>query len=191
VVAAIEETLTIAPPAAEHRSDDVDAHQPGERAGIEIGDRDLAAADARVVDQRDGRAEALVDLGEHPLDVALVGDVALNRGGSPAGRGDLGDDGIGGVAPLAVVDGDGIAPFGGKPRRRRADPARAAGDEQNTGHVLILLVAAPPSGSPGGHRAHRLDRLVDARAVDIEMRDGAQPAALAGADANPVSEEPA
>ena len=146
MVAAIEERLTIAPPcaaargrhpphrlaAAQHGADHVDRQQALEARLLELGDRRRAAAvDAGAVDQRGEAAEALIDLAEHALDLVLLGDIGLDGDRPAAGGLDLGGERLGALARPLVADGHRIALAGGEPRRRRADPARAAGHQHD------------------------------------------------------------
>ena len=81
-------------------------------------------------DQRRHR-ELAVAIGEQPHHLGFDGDVGLQGDGATAGRGDLRDDGVCGVAPDPVVDGDRVAASGGEAGGRAADATTAAGDEKD------------------------------------------------------------
>ena len=77
---------------------------------------------------RPERARGLV---EHPHDVGLLRHVALQRDGVAARFLHRVGNVSRGFGVLNVIDRDIVAARRGKPRRRRADAAAAAGDEKN------------------------------------------------------------
>ncbi len=116
------------------------------RAASIASTRICALEHAGVVHQRGHRPQLAVTRGEEVHDVGFDGDVRLERHGAAACGGDVGDDGIGGVAAVAVVDGDRVAARRRQAGNRGADAATAAGDEEDA------------IGVAGGHRgslAHR------------------------------------
>src|SRR5690606_11357457 len=108
---------------AEKRARDVDVEDPANRGGIVALEASGVSGDAGVVDERRQRAELPVDDVEDPEHVVLVRDVALNEGDAAALDADLVGEPARAILAGDVVDADGIAATGGKPRRRCSDAA--------------------------------------------------------------------
>nr|KGD10752.1 hypothetical protein DO63_5807 [Burkholderia pseudomallei] len=110
----------------------VDVEDPVERVVGGVGERPRLQ-DARVVDEHVDAAELPLDGVEHPAHVVRAPDVRPHRERGRAARAQLGDERVGFGAARRIVDGDRKAVARKAPRDGRADAARRAGDERDSG----------------------------------------------------------
>ena len=98
-------------------------------------------------------AERLLRLGEQPLDVGRLGDVALHGDGLAALAGDLGDDAVRAFLAGGVVHDDRRALGAQRPGDAGADALRCAGDDGDLtlqlAHVLAPVYVVNRCPGPG------------------------------------------
>jgi hypothetical protein len=124
---------------ADQCTEQVDVDDVADGVGARHIEPRILAADAGRVHEMGDRPERARGLVEHPHDVGLFRHVALNRDAGAAGL-LYGTEDFGcGVGAVEVIDRDIVATRRGKPRRRRADAAAAAGDEKNGSRHCGLL----------------------------------------------------
>jgi hypothetical protein len=135
--------------AAEGRAEDVDGVERRDRVRRHPLDRVAAAVDAGIVDQarEAARPAPLVHLREERDEVGLFGNVASQRERLPAAVGDLARDGLGPRPVRAVVDDHRVPPLRRQPGGRRADAARASGDDDGSPHAADANRRQPRPGS--------------------------------------------
>ena len=103
--------------------------EPRQLGCVLLVDPGKAARAAGVVDEASERSERLRRLIEQTVKRGRVGDVGFERLRPAARLHDRGGSGLGSLGVRCVVDGDRIAVGGEAAADRRADPARASGDD--------------------------------------------------------------
>ena len=150
MVAAIDETLTMAPPAPP-RAVDIRRTASRQHSMVPITLTAISRSSGACSSSATGVAAAAVDPGAvdqrgEPAEArrrpranmrttwSCCATSACTAIAWPPARLDLGDQRLGGVRSPRVVDRDRVAPLRGEPRGRRADAAPAAGDQEDASH---------------------------------------------------------
>ena len=108
--------------------------------------------DRRIVDEPGHRTESPVGFREQANDVRLGAHVRRNRDGAAAGGCHLRHDVFGQRLRAEIVDDDARARGAEQPRRRRADPAAGARNDDHIRHGISDRPRGPRAGNNGTGR---------------------------------------